>query len=203
MTGTTIDGTTWLDYKEAGARVRSSESTIRRWAAAGMPMIWGERSGQRARLVDEEVLLAWWRQKLTTAPVEYYRRRRRFREQGLTDPEPPASLTKPRRAPAARRRPTEDGDDVAAHSEQAVDWDALGALRNGVDEWATFVRALESVRPACAGDPRFIADRIRPEEAHALAQKCSACPVLALCNAFAEAALPASGFWAGRKRQRR
>ncbi|WP_127818247.1 WhiB family transcriptional regulator [Microbacterium sp. CPCC 204701] len=189
----------WLDYKEAAARVRSSEAIVRRWAAAGMPMVWGERNGQRARLVDEQVLLTWWREKLKTAPVAYYRRRRRAREQGLPDPEPPATLTRPRPAPVPDAS-SADAEDVTAQSERSVDWDSIAMLRRGADEYAVLSAALEKVRPACDGHPGFIADRITPDEARTLAKVCSACPVRELCAAFAEASRPTAGFWAGRVR---
>lgn len=196
MTDTAIDGKTWLDYKEAAVRVRSSEATMRRWAAAGMPMIWGERSGQRARLVDEEVLLAWWREKLTTAPVHYYRRRRRSREQGLPDPDPPASLAKPR--PPVTENPSADSDeDPTAHPERSLDWDSIATLRRGADEWAALTRAFEKKPAACAGRNEYVLDRVGPALALTMAERCSLCPVLDECRAFAEASRPTSGFWAG------
>ena len=94
MVDASIDEPTWLTYREAAVRVRRSVRTLWRWRKQGMPMAHGIRDGQRVRLVREDVLLAWWRDKLKTAPVEYYRRRRRAREQGLPDPEPPASLNR-------------------------------------------------------------------------------------------------------------
>lgn len=59
--------------------------------------------------------------------------------------------------------------------------------------------ALQHAEPGCADDVRFIADA-SPE--HELMEICSACPVLAECNAYAKALRPRAGFWAGRRRGR-
>lgn len=69
----------WLDYREAARRVRRTERTIRNWRIAGMPMEWGIREGQRARIVREDVLLAWWRQTMRNDPAHQYRLRRLLR----------------------------------------------------------------------------------------------------------------------------
>ncbi|MFM2719086.1 hypothetical protein [Microbacterium mcarthurae (nom. nud.)] len=64
--------TRWLTYREAARRVRRDVRTVQRWRAAGMPMRW--RDGER--VVDEEVLLAWWRDRLDAWPAHQYRLRR-------------------------------------------------------------------------------------------------------------------------------
>lgn len=67
--------TAWLDYREAGRRVGRDERTIRRWRRHGMVMGWGTRDGQQARVVREDVLLAWWRQTMMNDPVHQNRLR--------------------------------------------------------------------------------------------------------------------------------
>jgi phage terminase Nu1 subunit (DNA packaging protein) len=54
----------WLTYKEAAARVDRDVLTVQRWRRHGMPMSWSTRDGQRVRVVREDVLLAWWRDRL-------------------------------------------------------------------------------------------------------------------------------------------
>lgn len=66
---------TLLSYREAAARVRRSRRSIRRWRLSGMPMGWELRDGQRVRVVDEEVLLAWFRGRLAADPVHQARMR--------------------------------------------------------------------------------------------------------------------------------
>jgi len=66
-----------LTYREAAARVRRSVRTMWRWRRNGMPMAWGIREGQRVRLVDERVLLAWWRARMRNDPVHQLRMRKR------------------------------------------------------------------------------------------------------------------------------
>lgn len=65
-----------LTYREAARRVRRSVRTIKRWRMAGMRMGWDVRDGQRVRVVDEDVLLAWWRDRLDAWPSWQYRLRR-------------------------------------------------------------------------------------------------------------------------------
>ncbi|MCR2761920.1 hypothetical protein NQ152_00180 [Microbacterium sp. zg.B48] len=62
-------GGTWLTYRESGDRVGRKVREINRWRAAGMPMSSGIRDGQRVRLVDEVVLLAWWRDRMQADPI--------------------------------------------------------------------------------------------------------------------------------------
>ncbi|MFI8593765.1 hypothetical protein ACIGCK_04955 [Microbacterium sp. NPDC078428] len=64
---------TQLTYREAARRVRRTIRTINRWRSRGMPMTWDTRDGQRVRVVDESVLLAWWRARLSADPVHQQR----------------------------------------------------------------------------------------------------------------------------------
>lgn len=64
-----------LTYREAAKRVRRSRRTIRHWRHSGMRMGWEIRDGQRVRVVELDVLLAWWRQRLKNDPVHQQRLR--------------------------------------------------------------------------------------------------------------------------------
>ncbi|MBT2475876.1 hypothetical protein J7E68_15160 [Microbacterium sp. ISL-103] len=54
--------------------------TIKRWRRNGLPMGWGIRDGQRVRLVDDDVLRSWWRERMKQDPV-WQNRLRRMHEQ--------------------------------------------------------------------------------------------------------------------------
>lgn len=66
----------WLTYREAAKRVHRSVLTIKRWRRNGMPMSWQERGGQRMRVVEEQVLLKWWRERMQSWPPHQYRLRK-------------------------------------------------------------------------------------------------------------------------------
>lgn len=189
---------TWLTYREAAEQVDRKVREINRWRADGMPMASGIRDGQRVRLVDEAVLLAWFRDRLKADPVHQLRMHaiavEEAREYGL--PEPARPVVKRKRSPRPENPATVDEDDTA-QSERSIDWDTVGTLRRGAQEWLALSTALVKIDPACHRDPNYIADRVDPEQAHRMAQTCAACPVLELCAAFAEASRPTSGFWAG------
>lgn len=70
-----------LTYREAAVRVGRSVRTLWRWRKNGMPMEWGIRDGQRVRLVDEDVLLFWYRSRLQAWPPHQYRLRRILNEE--------------------------------------------------------------------------------------------------------------------------
>ena len=65
-----------LSYRQAARRVKRSIRSINRWRRGGMPMSWEVREGQRVRVVDEETLLKWWRDRLTAWPVHQQRLRK-------------------------------------------------------------------------------------------------------------------------------
>ncbi|MFT4281192.1 hypothetical protein [Microbacterium sp.] len=64
-----------LTYREAARRVGRKPRAIRYWRARGMPMQWEVREGQKVRVVEEDVLLAWWRERLKNDPAHQYRLR--------------------------------------------------------------------------------------------------------------------------------
>ncbi|MBD8477584.1 hypothetical protein [Microbacterium sp. CFBP 8794] len=84
---------TKLTYREAAARVKRSRRSIRRWHLNGMRMGWEVREGQRVRVVELSVLLAWWRQRLKNDPVHQQRLRakRAAETAGQDSPEPISS----------------------------------------------------------------------------------------------------------------
>lgn len=65
-----------MTYREAAHAVRRSVRTIKRWRRSGMPMTWDLRHGQKVRVVDEDVLFAWLRDRLDAWPSHQYRLRR-------------------------------------------------------------------------------------------------------------------------------
>ncbi|QPR40765.1 Transcription factor WhiB [Brevibacterium casei CIP 102111] len=69
---------------------------------------------------------------------------------------------------------------------------------------APLLVAMETDRPACEGDERFIDDRIRQggglRDRIDMRQTCRSCPLLELCQEFATTARPEAGFWAGKWR---
>lgn len=65
-----------LTYREAARKVKRSVRAIKRWRAQGMPMSWDIREGQRVRVVEERILLAWFRARLTAWPPHQYRLRK-------------------------------------------------------------------------------------------------------------------------------
>lgn len=72
--------TTQLTYREAAKRVNRSVRTLWRWRRNGMPMGWAVRDGQRVRVVEEKVLLAWYRDRLKAWPIHQQRMARKRRE---------------------------------------------------------------------------------------------------------------------------
>ncbi|WP_292694263.1 MULTISPECIES: hypothetical protein [unclassified Microbacterium] len=65
-----------MTYREAAHAVRRSVRTIKRWRHSGMPMTWDLRQGQKVRVVDEDVLFAWLRDRLDAWPSHQYKLRR-------------------------------------------------------------------------------------------------------------------------------
>ncbi|WP_336642806.1 hypothetical protein [Microbacterium sp. MMO-113] len=69
-----------LTYRQAARRVGRSMRAVRYWRARGMPMSWEIREGQKVRVVEESVLLAWWRQRMKNDPVYQINLRKRLAE---------------------------------------------------------------------------------------------------------------------------
>lgn len=196
--------TTWLSYIEAARRVGRSDRIIRRWRRDGMSMSWRVGAdGQRERVVREDVLLAWWRDRLKASPVHYYRMRALALEHGLPEPERPAALSRPHRSERAITPvglESAAGDSVrsaVAGSARGVDPLANVKPMRGGPEYAELQRALRETPTPCRGVDEFTAERIDTATATMLAGICATCPVIDLCRAYAAQAHP-EGYWAGR-----
>lgn len=196
---------TWLTYREAAKRVSSSERTVRNWASWGMQMSWAEREGQRVRVVEVEVLLAFWRQKMQENPVHFLRMRKRMAEEGITVETPEHVKAMRIKASETLRgiRVPEPAESVSfgrtepenATPEPKVDPLAdMKPLKGGAEYWELTDR-LRVTTPRCAGMSEFTADRVSPEDAERMAGICAECPLLEQCRAFALASKPVAGFW--------
>ncbi len=64
--------------------------------------------------------------------------------------------------------------------------------------WEALHASLCELLPPCHARDLFTADRLSDEQMTECAAICQRCPVLELCDAYATAARPPSGFWAGR-----
>jgi hypothetical protein len=69
-------------------------------------------------------------------------------------------------------------------------------MPTGDAEYRALFDAMALTPPACASDDRFILDE--PDVAE-LTPVCERCPVLDQCHAYAAAARPKAGVWAGRR----
>ena len=65
----------WLTRRQAARRVKRSFNTIRRWQRQGMPT----RLIDGQNYVEEETLLAWWRDRLNAWPI-WQQKMRKMRE---------------------------------------------------------------------------------------------------------------------------
>jgi hypothetical protein len=68
-----------LTYRQAAKRVRRSVNTIKRWRRHGLVMGFDDRG---RRVVDEAVLLAYWRARMAEWPVHQYRLRKQREGEG-------------------------------------------------------------------------------------------------------------------------
>lgn len=202
-----LDTSRWLNYTEAAHRVGRSDRIIRKWRRDGMAMSWQVGTdGQRERVVREDVLLAWFRDRLKASPVHYYRMRALALEHGLPGPERPAALSRPQRrermiAPACAESPA--GDAVRSPVAGSThDGDPLANVQpmKGGPEYGELQRALRETPAPCRDVDEFTADRIDDDTARMLAGICATCPVIDLCRAYAARAHP-EGYWAGSRRR--
>lgn len=205
-----VDGQVWLDYSHAAKRVKKSERTIQLWRREGMPMEWADGDdGQRYRVVEEQALLAWWRQKMQNSPVHQYRLRRAAVERGEAHYE----IKKPERnVPGTDQAQAVGFVSTALQRSQVPERqaqpetlpDPIAALLaslpefRGQAEHAALVRAMEHEPPGCDGLETFTRDHFTdPEETEMMRSICRECPLLVLCEAFALAGGPTAGMWAG------
>ncbi|MBT2485725.1 MULTISPECIES: WhiB family transcriptional regulator [unclassified Microbacterium] len=186
----------WLTYRQAAERVRSVERTIRRWHQDGMVMGWQVIGGQRTRVVREDVLLAWWRDRMDSSPVHQLRLRKRLEAAGV-------AYVPPSRPPMPKPEPQLEPVDEDASDR----WPPLAPFHEpldhmkpmaGRDEYAQLMKATRHTPTRCRDVDEFTAERLDASQLRRLEAICATCPVLALCGAYAVAAQPAAGFWAGR-----
>lgn len=72
----------WLTRRQAARRVKRSFNTIRRWQRQGMPT----RLINGQTYIEEETLLAWWRDRQDAWPIWQQRLRVMLREQERDTP---------------------------------------------------------------------------------------------------------------------
>lgn len=195
----------YLTYKQAAARVSSSVRTIRNWASWGMPMRWQVIDGQRTRVVELEVLLAFWRERMAASPVHFYRMRKRLAEDGIVLETPEhvksmrAKATETRRGirvPGTAERPGDGTTEPETPTpEPTVDPLAEMPRLRGSAEFFVLRERLRETVPACAGMPEYTADQHSAEDRERMAEICAGCDVLEQCQAFATASRPVAGFW--------
>ena len=166
-----------------------------------MPMQWRvDDAGQRVRVVDETVLLAWWRDRMQASPVHFYRMRKRIIEAGNEAPPVPARFTRRRQpVPSETESPRQDPEQPKAGAGPTLA-DVIAELPEfiGQHEHATLIRAMEDTPAACDGLETFTHDRFAdPEQTEMMRGICHACPLLELCRTFAIAGKPTAGMWAG------
>lgn len=157
-------------------------------------------AGQRVRVVEEQVLLAWWRDQMQASPVHFYRMRKAAMDAGMAVPEVPARFkSRPRIEAPTRAAHADDYDESVAGSGPTLD-DVIAELPEfaGQPEHAALIRAMEDTPPACDGLEMFTADKfLDPEHTQMMRGICRTCPLLKLCRAFAIAGKPAAGMWGG------
>lgn len=71
--------------------------------------------------------------------------------------------------------------------------------RQGIAEYQALTRAMWTASPACRNDPRFIAEPDELDDATQadMRRLCRTCPLAEYCIAYAQAAKPRAGMWAG------
>ena len=73
----------------------------------------------------------------------------------------------------------------------------------GVAEYVALQDALTEYTPPCHGDDRYTADELDDATRAELSAGCDLCHISGLCRAYATAAKPDAGYWAGRKHHNR
>lgn len=72
-------------------------------------------------------------------------------------------------------------------------------MARGDTEYRALTDALADTNPPCASDWRYLADEHEVDDGDRLQMKamCRSCPLVGLCAAYAAAARPEAGMWAG------
>lgn len=175
----------FLTYAQAAARTNSHVETIKRWRRMGLSfaMVDGRR------VVREDALLAFWRERMKADPVHQARTARDRRQDASRAVMPSVPLRAvgaaqigPQRRAAPR--PASDGDP----------WGNVAPMR-GAGEFAALQDALRDVQPSCQGVDAYTADRPSEDDVATMRAICASCPVQKLCQAYALAAKPQAGSW--------
>jgi len=153
---------------------------------------WRIVDGQRIRVVEEDVLLGWWRDRMDASPAHQYRLRKRVLEAGGVYTAPPRPA-KPAPAPAP-------DDDAAPEAEQPRPYEPLDHMKpmTGRAEYSTLAKALRRTPTPCRDVAAFTADPTPANQLSTMAGLCETCPLARLCAAYAAAGQPTVGFWAGK-----
>lgn len=69
---------------------------------------------------------------------------------------------------------------------------------NADELYIELLDAMETHEPACRGVDLYTQDDPKPADLRVCAPICDACPLKPECAAYAEAANPAAGIWAGK-----
>jgi hypothetical protein len=68
-----------------------------------------------------------------------------------------------------------------------------------MSSWRALQLAMRHEVPACIDDPRFTDVSAGRRTNRQLQELCAQCPMLVLCQAYADADRPPGGFWAGQR----
>ena len=71
----------YLTYRQAAELVHRAPRTIRYWKQQGMVTILIVKEGQMVRVVEKQVLQAWFRQRLMNWPTHRWRLRKQLAEE--------------------------------------------------------------------------------------------------------------------------
>ena len=115
-----------------------------------MPMPWRvDEAGKRVRVVDEAVLLAWWRDRMQASPAHFYRMRKRMVESGNPAPPVPAQFTRRKaQVPSEIESASHTPQQTEARSGPSIA-DVIADLPEfvGQAEHAALIRAMEDTPP--------------------------------------------------------
>lgn len=195
-----LDERRLYSYRDGAKRIGRDVRTIKRWRRQGMPTVLIDGT----RFVRGSVLYAWLWSTLAADPVHQARLRKALDEEygegtgAAYVPEPVERPIDPSFKPNAA--PDEDtSGNVTPYPREAVE-DLIEAvrIRHGGPEYTALRRAMAEHPPECAGNDLYTAENVDPGTRVVMASVCSRCILSALCEQFATAHKPASGFWAGR-----
>lgn len=178
----------WLTYSQAAERVRSHPETVKRWRRMGLSFALVDGR----RVVREDALLAFWRERMKADPVHQARiaRDRRQDASGEVVASVPPRAMKRAQAGAPRRT-------AAPRPQPSLGGDLLGnvAPMRGAREFAALQDALRGVTPSCNGVDVYTADHPSEDDVATMRVICASCPVLTRCQTYADAGRPSSGYW--------